>query len=160
MWYTYNLFNAFLYPVELFAITRPKPAYGRQGLDWDRWARIQFSQVHFGAKLDSTDRNHLEKPWKPTKNHEKPLKPPWKTMETDQKPWKNMKPPWKPWKPNKNHEKPWNHLEKQWKPIKNYEKPWNHLEKQWKPTKNHEKPWNHLDSGSQLTSFDPKMLRY
>ena len=22
--------------------TRPKPAYGRQGLDWDRWARIQF----------------------------------------------------------------------------------------------------------------------
>ena len=38
-----------------FVITRPKPAYGRQGLDWDRWARIQFSQVHFGAKLDSTD---------------------------------------------------------------------------------------------------------
>ena len=33
--------------------TRPKPAYGRQGLDWDRWARIQFSQVHFGAKLTS-----------------------------------------------------------------------------------------------------------
>ena len=32
--------------------TRPKPAFGRQGLDWDRWARIQFSQVHFGAKLD------------------------------------------------------------------------------------------------------------
>ena len=29
--------------------TRPKPAFGRQGLDWDRWARIQFSQVHFGA---------------------------------------------------------------------------------------------------------------
>ena len=26
-----------------FVITRPKPAYGRQGLDWDRWARIQFS---------------------------------------------------------------------------------------------------------------------
>ena len=38
-----------------FKKTRPKPAYGRQGLDWDRWARIQFSQVHFGAKLDSTD---------------------------------------------------------------------------------------------------------
>ena len=34
--------------------TRPKPAYGRQGLDSDRWARIQFSQVHFGAK---TSRN-------------------------------------------------------------------------------------------------------
>ena len=32
-----------------FKMTRPKPAFGRQGLDWDRWARIQFSQVHFGA---------------------------------------------------------------------------------------------------------------
>ena len=38
----------------LFIKTRPKPAFGRQGLDWDRWARIQFSQVHFGAK---TSRN-------------------------------------------------------------------------------------------------------
>ena len=36
-----------------FSETRPKPAFGRQGLDSDRWARIQFSQVHFGAKLDS-----------------------------------------------------------------------------------------------------------
>ena len=33
-----------------FCVTRPKPAYGRQGLDSDRWARIQFSQVHFGPK--------------------------------------------------------------------------------------------------------------
>ena len=32
---------------ENFCQTRPKPAYGRQGLDSDRWARIQFSQVHF-----------------------------------------------------------------------------------------------------------------
>ena len=31
-------------------LTRPKPAFGRQGLDWDRWARIQFSQGNFGAK--------------------------------------------------------------------------------------------------------------
>ena len=38
-----------------FFSTRPKPAYSQQGLDWDRWTRIQFSQVHFGAKLDSTD---------------------------------------------------------------------------------------------------------
>ena len=43
-----------------FDRTRPKPAFGRQGLDWDRWARIQF-------------------PW----NHLK------KTMETNQKPWNN-----------------------------------------------------------------------
>ena len=35
---------------QLFEHTRPKPAFGRQGLDSDRWARIQFSQVHFGAK--------------------------------------------------------------------------------------------------------------
>ena len=34
-----------------FYDTRPKPAYGRQGLDWDRRARIQFGQVHFGAKM-------------------------------------------------------------------------------------------------------------
>ena len=45
-----------------FLQTRPKPAYGRQGLDSDRWARIQFSQVHFGKLL------------KPTKNHETTLK--------------------------------------------------------------------------------------
>ena len=50
-----------------FEYTRPKPAYGRQGLDWDRWARIQFSQVHFGAKLDSNQP-------KTTKNHENTLK--------------------------------------------------------------------------------------
>ena len=30
--------------------TRPKPAYGRQGLDWDRRARIHFGQVHFDPK--------------------------------------------------------------------------------------------------------------
>ena len=41
--------------LQRFTSTRPKPAFGRQGLDWDCWARIQFSQVHFGAKLDSTD---------------------------------------------------------------------------------------------------------
>ena len=28
--------------------TRPKPAYGRQGLGWDRQAMIQFRQVKFG----------------------------------------------------------------------------------------------------------------
>ena len=42
-----------------FINTRPKPAYGRQGLDSDRWARIQFSQVHFGAK---TSRNQQGDP--------------------------------------------------------------------------------------------------
>ena len=31
-----------------FLITRPKPAYGRQGLGLDRQAMIQFRQVKFG----------------------------------------------------------------------------------------------------------------
>ena len=44
---------------KLFEHTRPKPAFGRQGLDSDRWARIQFSQVHFGAK---TSRNQQGDP--------------------------------------------------------------------------------------------------
>ena len=52
--------------------------------------------------------NHLEKPWKPTKNHEKP----WNYLE-------------KPWKPTKNHEKPWNYLEKPWKTMK---LPWKTME--------------------------------
>ena len=49
-------FDCFMFVLHsTFKHTRPKPAFGRQGLDWDRWARIQFSQVHFGAKLDLTD---------------------------------------------------------------------------------------------------------
>ena len=31
-----------------FVWTRPKPAYGRQGLGWDRQAMIHFRQVQFG----------------------------------------------------------------------------------------------------------------
>ena len=34
--------------IHFFKSTRPKPAYGRQGLGWDRQARIQFRQVQFG----------------------------------------------------------------------------------------------------------------
>ena len=49
---------------------------------------------------NETSWNLLEKPWKPTRNHEKP----WNYLE-------------KPWKPTKNHEKPWNYLEKPWKPT-------------------------------------------
>ena len=29
--------------------TRPKPAFGRQGLEWDRRVRIQFRRVHSGV---------------------------------------------------------------------------------------------------------------
>ena len=54
--------------------TRPKPAYGRQGLDWDRWARIQFSQVHFGAKLDSTDLLWCKNVTSPTGGSNRPFR--------------------------------------------------------------------------------------
>ena len=96
-----------------FHKTRPKPAYGRQGLEWDCQVRIQFRQVHFG--VDSYWENIYF--WKKNipdldflglsnaKNHETTLK----TMETNQKPWNYLE---KPWKPTKNHEKPWNYLEK------------------------------------------------
>ena len=32
-----------------FLSTRPKPAYGRQGLEWDRRVRIQLRRLHFGV---------------------------------------------------------------------------------------------------------------
>ena len=57
-----------------FSCTRPKPAYGRQGLDWDRWARIQFSQVHFGAKLDSTDLLWCKNVTSPTGGSNRPFR--------------------------------------------------------------------------------------
>ena len=57
-----------------FLWTRPKPAYGRQGLDWDCWARIQFSQVHFGAKLDSTDLLWCKNVTSPTGGSNRPFR--------------------------------------------------------------------------------------
>ena len=54
--------------------TRPKPAYGRQGLDWNCWARIQFSQVHFGAKLDSTDLLWCKNVTSPTGGSNRPFR--------------------------------------------------------------------------------------
>ena len=59
---------------QYFCYTRPKPAYGRQGLDWDRWARIQFSQVHFGAKLDSTDLLWCKNVTSPTGGSNRPFR--------------------------------------------------------------------------------------
>ena len=59
---------------KLLLKTRPKPAYGRQGLDWDRWARIQFSQVHFGAKLDSTDLLWCKNVTSPTGGSNRPFR--------------------------------------------------------------------------------------
>ena len=112
--------------------TRPKPAYGWQVVagswsqDTDEVSTfLVFLTSHFAPAALSSDLtnlgpltmesdqkpwNHLEKPWKPTKNHEKP----WNQLE-------------KPWKPTKNREKPWNHLETNlnpWKPIKTDMEPW------------------------------------
>ena len=98
-----------------FHKTRPKPAYGRQGLEWDCQVRIQFRQVHFGGGYFLEEYLFLEKnipdlgflglsnaiymklPWKTMETNQKPwktMKIPWKTMETNQKPWKTMKMPW------------------------------------------------------------------
>ena len=107
----------------IIIITRPKPAYGRQGLagswgqDTDEVSTfLMFSTSHFApAPLSSeltnlgplmTMKIHLET-LKNNGNQPKTMKTPWKTMETKQKPWKHLE---KPWKPTKNHEKPWNHL--------------------------------------------------
>ena len=68
---TFNIYK--LYVIS-FIYTRPKPAYGRQGLDWDRWARIQFSQVHFGAKLDSTDLLWCKNVTSPTGGSNRPFR--------------------------------------------------------------------------------------
>ena len=51
-----------------FSATRPKPAYGRQGLDWIVGPGYSLGRVHSGGK-----------PWKTNLE-------PWKTMETNQKP--------------------------------------------------------------------------
>ena len=78
--------------IQDFAMTRPKPAYGRQGLagSWRQHthevstflgvfnvslracgAQLGFNQP--GTIIDNENPpGNLEKPWKPTKNHEKP----------------------------------------------------------------------------------------
>ena len=86
----------------LFDATRPKPASGRQGLDWIVGPGYSFV-VFSTNKTMETNQN----PWKT-------MKPPWKTMETNQKPWKTMKPPWTTMETNP---KPWNYLKNSWKPT-------------------------------------------
>ena len=114
--------------IQQISSTRPKLAYGRQGLDWIFGPGYSF--VVFST--NKTMETH-QKPWKT-------MKPPWKTMETNQKPWNTMKPPWKTMETN---QKPWKTKKPPWKTMETNQKPWkqwNHLEKPWKPTKNHEKP--------------------
>ena len=96
----------------IIIITRPKPAYGRQG--WEgSWGQdtdevntflgvFNVSLRACGAQLGFNQPgtiNHGNRP--------KTMKPPWKTIATNQKPWKTMKPPWKTIVTN---QKPWNHL--------------------------------------------------
>ena len=63
---------------EHFHLTMPKPAYGRQGLEWI---------VGPGYSLWCSEPTKL---WKPTKNHEKP--------------YNHLEKPWTPTKTMKNHE--------------------------------------------------------
>ena len=64
----------FILVAKSFILTRPKPAYGRQGLDWIVGPGYSF--VVFST--NKTMETH-QKQWKT-------MKPPWKTMETNQKP--------------------------------------------------------------------------
>ena len=85
-----NLVGTFI--ITAIIITRPKPAYGRLGLagswgqDTDEVSTfLVFLMSHFAPAALSSDLTNLgpvndnenppgnlEKPWKPTKNHEKP----------------------------------------------------------------------------------------
>ena len=78
-----------------FIITRPKPAYGRQGLDWI----ASFMMFSIWKKQPGTMKNHENRPgtmksdlepWKLTWNHEN-----WPgTMKTHLEPWKPNLEPW------------------------------------------------------------------
>ena len=58
-----------------FCKTRPKPAYGRQGLDWIDGPGYSFVVFSTNKTMKTN-----QKPWLT-------MKPPWKNMETNQKPW-------------------------------------------------------------------------
>ena len=76
----------------IIIITRPKPAYGRQGLaglwgqDTDQagtfWGVVNISLRAFSAQLG----------WRLTWNHKNDLES-WKTMKTDLEPWITVKKP-------------------------------------------------------------------
>ena len=100
----------------IIIITRPKPAYGRQGLagswgqDTDEVSTfLVFLTSHFAPAALSSDLTNLG-PLMTMKIHLETLKNHGNQPTT-----------MKPWKPTKNHEKHWNHLEKRWKPTKNRE---------------------------------------
>ena len=79
-------------------MTRPKPAYGRQGLDWIVGPGYSFVVFWTNKTMETNQKpwNQLEKPWKPTKNREKP----WNHLETNLNPWKPIKTDMEPWKTN------------------------------------------------------------
>ena len=76
----------------LFDATRPKPAYGRQGLDWIVGPGYIFVVFSTNKTMETNQ--------KPCETMKLPLK----TMETYQKPWKTMKLPCKTMEPK---QKPW-----------------------------------------------------
>ena len=62
--------------IPTFCLTRPKPAYGRQGLDLDRWASIQFTmqnELKTMRNHETNLKNYGNQP-KTMKNHETTLK--------------------------------------------------------------------------------------
>ena len=137
--------------VIIIIITRPKPAYGRQGLagswgqDTDEVSTfLVFLTSHFAPAALSSDLTNLG-PLMTMKIHLETLK----NHETNQKPWNYLEKPWKPTKTMKTHETTMKNHGNQpgyslgrvhsWeKPTWNRDKPtWDH-EKPWKPTKNHE----------------------
>ena len=105
IWDFVRQYGIMFFIIVIIIITRPKPAYGRQGLagswgqDTDEVSTfLVFLTSHFApAALSSPG-----------------------TINDNENPTGNLE---KPWKPTKNHEKPLNHLEKPWKPTKTHEKP-------------------------------------
>ena len=97
-----------------FYLTRPKPAYGRQGLEWDRRVRNQLRRLHFGVDTfgrififgkqypwsgfpwlikchlhETTLKNHGNQP-KTVRNNETTLKSHGNQPKTMKLPWKTM----------------------------------------------------------------------
>ena len=92
----------------ILIITRPKPAYGRQGLagSWGQDTNevstfLVFLTSHFAPAALSSDLTNLG-PLLTMKIHLETLQ----NHGNQPKTIKTIKPPGKPWKPIKNHEKP------------------------------------------------------
>ena len=113
-----------------FYITRPKPAFGRQGLDWIVGPEYSF-------RVFST--------WK-MKNQPGTMKT-LKTMKTDLEQWKTNLAPWKPQKKTgtiktiNTNLKTWKTNLDPWKILKTHLDPWKTNSEPCKTIKTHGEPW-------------------